>query len=176
MSKPKLIHKLVTATCLFLGIAILSEEVAQAKPPVFLLDTQCVNTGLGRWRYDVSDVSVNGAVYTSLLFMGPGNRFASMTCRIKPEDERESKTKFQTFDLEFGMRDNDHGSPSNIVTVYLDNTEVSSKEIAPGEKVSLSLDLSNVHNISIKTQCSSQSQYCDRVYFFNAALELPQVK
>jgi hypothetical protein len=69
----------------------------------------CVSTGIGNWARRTEDVSVGKAVYTSRLFMGPGNNFAAMTCRLQPN---EAGVIFQRLRLSFGMRDNDRGSPN----------------------------------------------------------------
>jgi len=68
------------------------------------------------------------------------------------------------------MRDNTT-SPPVVVNVYLDGQRTESRTLAPTQQESLSLDVSNATNVTLEAVCSSQSIYCDRVYFFNAALE-----
>ena len=78
MLKIKSIGKIITIVSVSVALVTLGSQVAQAKRtprPMFLLDTPCVDTGVGRWREDDTNVSVGRAVYKSLLFMGPGNRF-----------------------------------------------------------------------------------------------------
>ncbi len=171
MSKLKSIYQLVATTSLLLGIGILGREVAQAESSVFLTDNTCVNTSGGNWGVDNSPVVVNKAVYTSFLFMGAGNTVSSMTCYIKPEKPQKHPKIFKSFYLEFGMRDNDRGSPSNIVKVYLDGILSATQRVSPGQAFYFPFDVSNVSNISIETICDGQLQYCDRVYFFNASLD-----
>ena len=166
--------KIIAIAGVSMAIATLGSQIAQAKPtprPKFLLDTPCVDTGVGRWREDDTNVSVGRAVYKSLLFMGPGNRFSALTCRIKPDQPKDTDVNFQSFYLEFGMRDNDRGSPANSVNIYLDDQPVISRSVIPGQRISITFDVRNVSNISIETVCSNQGQYCDRVYFFNATLD-----
>lgn len=142
--------------------------VAQARNPKFLLKTQCVNTGVGNWsRTDDDDVSINKAVYTSLFYMGPGDGSASLTCKITPND---NSRYYQTLNLGFGMRDNDRRSPPVIVNIYSDGQQKISQKVSAGTQASVSLDVTNVTNVSIETVCSETSQYCARVYFYKATL------
>lgn len=169
MQKTKLISKAIAGAMLSLSLATLGTQVVQAQRPVFLLTSKCVNSGLGSSRQENLNVSIGKAVYTSLFDLGAGNRSASITCKIVPDNS--SKRAFQTLQLGFGIRDNDRSSPPVTVTVYLDGKQAASKTVAPAQKESLSLDVSNVSNVSIEAVCSSQSQYCDRVHFFTASLE-----
>jgi hypothetical protein len=169
--KTKLISKIIASTMLFLALAPQGRQIAQEAPPsVFLLRLPCVSTGIGNWARRTEDVSVGKAVYTSRLYMGPGNSSASMTCRLKPND---AKVNFQKLRLSFGMRDNDQGSPGVTVNVYLDQQKVGSesKSLSPGQGASIELDVVNPSNITIETICSNPSRYCDRVYFWDASLE-----
>lgn len=169
MQKTKLSSKIIAGAVLSFALATLSGQVVKAaQRPVLLHRTKCVNSGLGNMSTKTRDVSIGKAVYTSLFYQGPGNRSASITCKIRQDD---SKALFQTLQLGFGMRDNERVSPPVTVNVYLDGKQTESRTVAPTQKETLSLDVSNVSNVSIETVCSSQSQSCDRVYFFNALLE-----
>ncbi len=152
---------------LYLALGTLYMPVAQARSPKFLLKTQCVNTGVGNWsRTDEDDVSINKAVYTSLFYMGPGDGSASLTCKITPNDNYY----YQKLNLGFGMRDNDRRSPPVLVNIYADGKQIDSRRVSAGSQASVSLDVTNVTNVSIETVCSESSRYCDRVYFFKATL------
>lgn len=168
MQKIKSISQVLTGAMLSLTtLTIISGPVVQAQKPAFLLRAKCVDSGVGSAREDTRDVAIGRAVYTSRFYLGPGNRSASVTCKITPNSTR---TGFQTLQLDFGMRDNDT-SPPIIVNVYLDGKQAASRTVAPAGRQSLSLDISNVSNVAVETVCSSQSEYCDRVYFTNASLE-----
>ncbi len=152
------------------------QVVQAAQRPDFLLRAKCVNSGFGNARQNTIDVSIGKAVYTSRFYLGSGNRSASITCKIRQVD---SQPLFQTLQLGFRMRDNNTTSPPVVVNVYLDGQQTESRTIAPTQQESLSLDVSNATNVTLEAVCSSQSIYCDRVYFFNAALEpltLPGLK
>ncbi len=169
--KTKLISKLIASTMLFLALVPQGRQIAQEAPPsIFLLRLPCVSTGIGNWARRTEDVSVGKAVYTSRLFMGPGNRSAAMTCKLRPNAARVS---FQKLKLGFGMRDNDADSPSAIFNVYIDGNKVEalSRTVRPGKAESVVLDVTNPSNVSLEVRCSSQSQYCDRVYFWDANVE-----
>lgn len=171
MQKTKFIAGFIVSGMLSLSATAFSEKIAQAQKaprPVPLLNAKCVNSGLGSARQQNLDVSIGRAVYSSQFYLGPGSRSASITCNIKPE--KSLQPVFQTLNLGFGMRDNDTRSPSVDVKVYLDGRQVESRAVAPAQQASLILDVSNVNNIAIEAVCSSQTQYCDRVYFFDAAL------
>ncbi len=103
--------------------------------------------------------------------MGPGNRFAAMTCRLQPN---EADTIFQRLRLSFGMRDNDRGSPSATVNLYIDGVQAQSQTVTPGGKpASITQDVTTTSNVAVEVVCSSKSDYCDRVYFWEAELEYP---
>ena len=171
----KLIGKIIATAMLFLAIAPQHQQIAQEEeeiPKDFLMDTKCVNTGTGNWKRETEDVSVGRAVYTSELYMGAGNSFASMTCRIEPY---APEVIYQALHLGFGMRDNDQGSPEVKVNLYLDGqkAEEHSWIVSPGRGVSTIIPLFNVENIALETICQSPSRrYCDRVYFWETSLEI----
>lgn len=172
MQKTQLISSVLTSTLLLSSLFSFGGKIAQAQRaqrPVSLLNSKCVNSGLGTVRQENLDVSIGRAVYTSRFYLGPGNRSASLTCNIKPE--KSSKFPFQTLNLGFGIRDNDIKSPAVEVKVFLDGNQAETRTVAPGQQTSVTLDVSNASNIAIEAVCTSQSQYCDRVYFFNAGLE-----
>lgn len=162
---------------LFLALVPQGRQIAQEAPlaqeaprSIFLLRLPCVSTEIGNWARRTEDVSVGKAVYTSRLFMGPGNRSTAMTCKLRPN---AAKVNFQKLKLGFGMRDNDVGSPGAVFNVYIDGNkdETLSRTIRPGKAESVVLDVTNPSNVSLEVVCSSQSQYCDRVYFWDADLE-----
>ena len=103
--------------------------------------------------------------------MGPGDRSASMTCRLQPN---EAGVIFQNLKLSFGMRDNDLRSPGATVNLYIDGVQTQSQSVTPGGRAgSMLQDVTNARNVAIEVICSNQSQYCDRVYFWEAELEYP---
>jgi len=156
---------------LFLALIPQGRQIAQEAPPsIFLLRLPCVSTGIGNWARRTEDVSVGKAVYTSRLFMGPGNRSAAMTCKLRPN---KARVEFQKLKLGFGMRDNDGDSPSVRFNVYIDGNRVDSltRAVSPGKAESVVLDVTNPSNVSLEVVCSNQSRYCDRVYFWDADVE-----
>ena len=156
---------------LFLALVPQGRQIAQSTPrSIFLLRLPCVSTEIGNWARRTEDVSVGKAVYTSRLFMGPGNRAAAMTCRLRPN---AAGVNFQRLKLGFGMRDNDAGSPSAVFNVYIDGNKVEalSRTVSPGKAQLVELDVTNPSNVSLEVRCSNQSQYCDRVYFWDANVE-----
>jgi hypothetical protein len=171
-TKTKLISKILASTILFSALAPQESQIAQeALLSRFLLRRPCVNTGIGNWDRRREDVSVNKAVYTSRFFMGPGDRSASMTCRLQPN---EAGVIFQNLKLSFGMRDNDLRSPGATVNLYIDGVQTQSQSVTPGGRAgSMLQDVTNARNVAIEVICSNQSQYCDRVYFWEAELEYP---
>ncbi len=186
MRKKKFWTKVVAPAILSIAVVPLDASVLPAQErPILLFDTQCVENGPGRARLDTLDVAVGRQVYTSFLSMGPGNRYASVTCRISSDDtgdyeytqEFEDITvAFRSLVLGFGMRDNQWVSPPTIVNIYLDGNLAVSRTISPGEKAFLDpINVSQVRNISIETSCTSQVNYCDRVYFFEASLQPQQI-
>jgi hypothetical protein len=168
MSNTKPIAKVIAAAMLSTAVVNLG-LVAQAQRPTSLLRGKCVNSGLGNASLDDTDISIGKQVYTSLFYIAPGDRSASVTCNILPK--RKYQPGFQTLNLGFGIRDNDLTAPPVTVNVYSDGKKVDSRTVAPAQTQSLQLNVSNVSNVSIETVCSSQSQYCGRVYFFQASLE-----
>jgi len=171
--KTKLISKIIASAIVFLALAPQGKHIAQEEPPrLFLLDTKCINTGMGNWDKHTEDVSVGRAVYTSKLYMGSGDSFASMTCKIKPDDPQ---INYQTLQLAFGMRDNDQDSPEVEVNVYIDGekAEDHSWTVSSGKGVSVLIPIPDAENISLETVCRGKSRrYCDRIYFWEASLEI----
>jgi hypothetical protein len=173
MQTTQSIAKFLAAGVLSVAISPFTALVAQADDEsrlAWLFDAQCVSESPGRWRQEVEDVSVGREVYRSVMFMGPGSQFASLACRIRGEDTETSDKNVQSLKLEFGMRDRHRESPYNNVIVYLDGEESVAATVAPGERVAISLDVSDISNIAIETICSTKIKYCDRVYFFDATL------
>ena len=170
MQKTKLSSRIITGVMLSLTLATLGGQVVKAarQRPVYLLKTKCVSGGLGNTRTNKREVSIDKAVYTSLFYQGPGSNSTLVTCKIKQDN---SQPVYQTLQLGFGMRDTDRSNPPVNVNVYLDGKPTESRTLNSGQQASLSLDVSNVSNVSIESVCSTQSQICDRVYFFNALLE-----
>ena len=173
MQKTKLISRVLASAMLSLTLMAISEQVVQGRLKfVSLTRTTCVGSGPGRWRPNTVDVAIGRAVYESVMNLSPSNGSATVTCRIKQED---SEPLFHTLQLDFGMLDTDTMSPPNIVNVYLDGQQVVTRRVGPSQSASLSLNVSNVSNVSIETVCGSQSEYCGRVYFYKADLErIPQ--
>lgn len=156
---------------MFLAFIPQGKQLAQeALPSVFLLRLPCVSTGIGSWARRNEDISVGKAVYTSRFFMGPGNSNAAMTCRLRPN---QAQVNFQKLKLSFGMRDNDASSPSATFNVYIDGQKVASESrtVSPGKPETVVLDVTNPSNVSLEVVCSNSSRYCDRVYFWDAAVE-----
>jgi hypothetical protein len=150
---------------------ILAESITQAQRPLrmtSLLKAKCVSGGLGSVREENMDISIGRAVYSSKFYLGPGNRSAAMTCKIKPSNR--PLAVFQTLNLGFGMRDNDKQNSSVEVKVYLDGRQAETRTVSPSQQSTLSLDVSNVSDVSIEAVCASGREYCDRVYFFDAGL------
>ncbi len=169
MQKTKFISSIITSAVL-LSTFIMEGTIAQAVPrPVSLLRAKCVSSGLGTYREQNLDVSIGKGVYTSQFYLGAGNRSASVTCKIKPDNRPESA--FQTLNLAFGIRDNDATTPNVIIKVYLDGQPAETRTVIPAQPISLTLDVSNVSNVAIEAVCSRSNQYCDRVYFYKADLE-----
>jgi hypothetical protein len=151
------------------------QNIAQAKQrSINLLDAKCVSSGLGTVREEKLDVAIGRAVYSSQFYLGPGYRSAAMTCKIKPDSSLSPI--FQTFNLGFGMRDNDTRSAPVEVRVFLDGKQAESVRISPSQPATLSFNVSNVSNVAIEAACTSQSQYCDRVYFYDASLQRPPME
>ena len=104
--------------------------------------------------------------------MGPGDRFAAMTCKLQPN---QAGVIFQNLQLSFGMRDNDQGSPAATVNLYIDGVKAQSQIVSPGKPASMLQDVTSTSNVSLEVVCSNpspnRSRYCDRVYFWDANLE-----
>jgi hypothetical protein len=174
--KISLIASLITSA-LVCSSVLIGESTVQAKRsprPVDLLRSQCVAGGSGSARQDNTAVSIGRAVYSSRFFLGPGYRSASLTCKIKPDSSPQPI--FQTLNLGFGMRDTDSRSSPVDIRVYLDGRQVDSRTVSPSQQNSLSLNVSNASNVSIEAFCTSGSQYCDRVYFYEANLFRPSTQ
>ncbi|MBR8837012.1 MAG: hypothetical protein DSM106950_24160 [Stigonema ocellatum SAG 48.90 = DSM 106950] len=175
MHKTKLLSSAFASVVLISTLATECGKIAQAQRPmrpirpISLLRAKCVDSGVGNVREQDLDVSMGKAVYSSQFYLGPGYRSASITCNIKPD--KNPQAAFQTLNLGFGMRDNDTTSPSVEVRVYLDGRQAETRTVSPTQQTSLSLDVSNAGNVAIEAVCTSQTQYCDRVYFYNAALQ-----
>ncbi|NEP14801.1 MAG: hypothetical protein F6K14_32330 [Symploca sp. SIO2C1] len=95
-----------------------------------------------------------------------------MTCKIQPDDQ---EINYQSLQLAFGMRDNDQNSPAVEVNLYIDGqkTDDHSWTVFPGKGISTLIPLFNAKNISLETVCRRESRrYCDRVYFWEASLEI----
>ncbi len=170
MSKTKFIGSLIASAAIIpLGLGL---NIAQAKQrSVPLLQAKCVDSGPGSAREENTDVAIGRAVYSSQFYLGPGSREAALTCKIKPDNRPQPI--FQTLNLGFGMRDNDTRSSAVEVRVYLDGRQAETRTVSPSQATTLSLDVSNVSNVAIEAACTSQSRYCDRVYFFDTALVPP---
>jgi len=169
--KTKSISTILVSTILLLALAPQGRQNAQEAPlSLFLLKRPCVNTGDGNWTRRTEDISVGKAVFTSQFFMGPGNSFARMTCKLQPND---AGVNFQTLRLSFGMRDNDRGSPNVEVNIYKNGNPEKTVNLFSGQQQSVSLDVNRTENVTLEAICLDRSKYCDRVYFWEAELEYP---
>lgn len=166
MQKSKLNSKAI-AISLSMALASLGGQSIKAEP-VLLTQVKCVNSGVGSFRQNPVDVAIAKAVYTSPFYLGAGTRSAAVTCKIRRE---ENKPLFQTLRLGFGMRDNSTTSPPVAINFYVDGNKADTKTIASGQKEVVALDVSKATNVTIEAVCSTQVQYCDRVYFIDTVLE-----
>ena len=174
MLKKKLISSVVLPIAVILpALFPLGEATAQKQEkrmrPISLLKARCVKSGIGSARMEKLNVSIGKAVYNSKFYLGPGYRSAALTCNIKPDGDR-AQNVFQTLNLGFGMRDNNVNSPSVRVQLYLDGKPTETIAVAPTRMANVSVDVNNVSNIAIEATCSSSTQYCSRVYFYDADL------
>ena len=147
---------------------VIGANSVQAQTPVSLVQAKCVSSGQGSFRQVPLDVAIAKAIYTSPFYLGTGTRSAAVTCKIRNDDDRPL---FQTLRLGLGMRDNNPNSPPVTVNFYVDGDKTETKTISPGTKELIALDVSKATNVTLEAVCSSNSQYCDRVYFFNTILE-----
>jgi hypothetical protein len=156
------------AAIIFISLVALGANPVQAQTPVSLIQAKCISSGQGSFRQVPVDVAIAKAIYTSPFYLGSGTVSAAVTCKIRNDDDRPL---FQTLRLGLGMRDNNPNSPPVTVNFYVDGDKTQTKTISPGTKELLKLDVSKATNVTIEAVCSSQSKYCDRVYFFNTILE-----
>ncbi|GET36328.1 hypothetical protein [Microseira wollei] len=179
MQKTKLIAQLIPGAMLLLALVTLGQQVVQGQQrerirTSSLVRTVCVGSGPGRFRYDETNIAIARAVYRSLMNLNPSNGSASVTCRIRDEDEQ---AKFKTLELGLGMLDTDAGSPANIVNIYLDGRQAATRTVGAGQTASFSFDVTNVSNVAIEATCSTSARYCARVYVYKAVLErIPEVR
>ncbi len=173
MLKNKLISSLLLPIVVISPIIFpLGEATAQEQKqmrPISLLRAKCVKSGIGSARKEKLDVSIGKAVYSSTFSLAPGYRSAALTCRIKPKNGPQNV--FQTLNLGFGMRDNNPNSPGIQVRLYLDGRPTEAVTVGPTQVANVSLDVNNVNNVAIEATCSSSTQYCSRVYFYDADLQ-----
>lgn len=174
MLSNRLINKFAVSAMLLCTLIGLGGQVAQAQRlrNTSLLRGRCVSSGLGSARESSQNVAIGRAVYTSLFYLGSGNRSAALTCNIKPDTAPEPI--FQNLTLGFGMRDNDTSSPTVTVNIYLDGKQAASRTVKPTQAEIIPLDVSNVSNVAIEAVCGGGGKYCDRVHFFQATLEPKQ--
>ncbi|MGB6299992.1 MAG: hypothetical protein WBF90_27990 [Rivularia sp. (in: cyanobacteria)] len=174
MLKKKLISLFVLPIAVILpALFPLGEVTAQRQEkkmrPISLLKARCVKSGIGSARKEKRNVSIGRAVYNSKFYLSPGYRSAALTCNIKPDGDRPQNV-FQTLNLGFGMRDNNLNSPSIRVQLFLDGRPTRTITVAPTQAENISVDVNNVSNVAIEATCSSSTQYCTRVYFYDADL------
>ncbi|MEM7579332.1 MAG: hypothetical protein AAF316_05650 [Cyanobacteria bacterium P01_A01_bin.80] len=173
MLKKKLISSVLLPIAVILPVFFpLSEATAQKQKkvrPISLLKARCVKSGIGSARKQKRNVSIGRAVYSSEFYLGPGYRSAALTCNIQPEED-VAQNIFQTLNLGFGMRDNNRNSPSVRVQLYLDGRPTEAITVGPTRVANVSVNVNNVNNIAIEATCSSSTQYCSRVYFYDADL------
>ncbi|MGB3654103.1 MAG: hypothetical protein WBA41_23235 [Rivularia sp. (in: cyanobacteria)] len=171
MQRNKLISSFLLPIAVILpAIFPLGEATAQQKTmrPISLLKAKCVGSGIGSARKQKLDVSIGKAVYRSRFYLSPGYRSAALTCNIKPKNRPQNV--FQTLNLGFGMRDNNVNSPSIQVRLYLDGKPTETVTVGPTQVANVSVNVNNVSNVAIEANCSSSTQYCSRVYFYDADL------
>lgn len=173
MQKTKLSYQLIVGVMISLALVALSGQLLQARErrvrTTSLERAVCVGSGPGRWSDNELNVAIGRSVYRSQMSLNPSNGSASVTCRIR--DENDPQPRFKTLDLGLGMLDTDVGSPAAIVNIYLNGQQAATQTITPGQAASLSLDVTNVNNVAIEATCSNKSAYCSRVYIFRARLE-----
>ena len=173
MLKKKLISSVLLPVAVILpALFPLGEATAQKQKkvrPTSLLKARCVKSGIGSARRQKRNVSIGRAVYSSEFYLGPGYRSAALTCNIQPEEDAIQNV-FQTLNLGFGMRDNNRNSPSVQVQLFLDGRPSETITVGPTRVANVSVDVNNVSNIAIEATCSSSTQYCGRVYFYDADL------
>jgi len=173
MLKKKLISSVLLPIAVILpALFPLGEATAQKQKnirPTSLLKAKCVKSGIGSARKEKRNVSIGRAVYSSEFYLGPGYRSAALTCNIQPEEDVPQNV-FQTLNLGFGMRDNNRNSPSVRVQLFLDGRPSETITVGPTRVANVSVDVNNVSNIAIEATCSSSTQYCSRVYFYDADL------
>ncbi|AFZ02965.1 NPCBM/NEW2 domain-containing protein [Calothrix sp. PCC 6303] len=170
MQNTKFIASLLASAVILPLFTIGGENTATAQRPVSLLRAKCVNSGLGSAREEDMNVSIGRGVYSSRFYLGPGYRSAAITCKIQPDNNQPI---FQTLNLGFGMRDNDNRSASVNVVIYVDGKQVETRTISPSKQADVTIDVTNAANVAIEANCSSEKEYCDRVYFYNASLQRP---
>ena len=173
MLKKKLISSVLLPIAIILpALFPLGEATAQKQKkvrPTSLLKARCVKSGIGSARRQKRNVSIGRAVYSSEFYLGPGYRSAALTCNIQPEEDAIQNV-FQTLNLGFGMRDNNQNSPSVRVQLFLDGRPSETITVGPTRVANVSVDINNVNNVAIEATCSSSTQYCGRVYFYDADL------
>ncbi|MBF2014384.1 MAG: hypothetical protein IGS23_04040 [Rivularia sp. T60_A2020_040] len=173
MKKNKLIGSIILPIAVILpALFPLGEATAQQQKqmrPISLLRANCVKSGIGSVRMEKLDISIGKAVYNSKFYLSPGYRSAALTCKIKPDNRPQNV--FETLNLGFGMRDNNVNSPSIQIKFYLDGQPTQTVTVAPTQAANLSLNVNNVSNVAIEATCSSSTQYCSRVYFYDADLQ-----
>ncbi len=175
MQKNKLFSSILLPIAVILpALFPLNEATAQKEKemrPTSMLKARCVRSGIGSARRQKRNVSIGRAVYNSKFYLGPGYRSAALTCNIKPDDDSDRpQNVFQTLNLGFGMRDNNVNSPSVRVQLYLDGRPTEIITVRPTRVANVSVDVNNVSNVAIEATCSSSTQYCSRVYFYDADL------
>jgi hypothetical protein len=171
MQNTKFIASLLASAVILPLFVTTTEKTAIAERPVSLLRAKCVNSGLGNAREEDSNVSIGRGVYSSRFYLGPGYRSSSITCKIQPDNSPQPI--FQNLNLGFGMRDNDNRSAPVNVVIYVDGKQVETRAISPSKQADVTINVANATNIAIEANCSSQTEYCDRVYFYNASLQRP---
>ncbi len=173
MLKKKLISLVLLPVAVILPAFFPLGEVAAQRQktvrPTSLLKGKCVKSGIGSARREKRNVSIGRAVYNSKFYLGPGYRSAALTCNIQP-DENRPQNVFQTLNLGFGIRDNNINSPSIRVQLFLDGTPSETITVGPTQTANVSINVNNVNNVAIEATCSSSTQYCSRVYFYDADL------
>lgn len=168
----KFIRKVAAIGTICLVFAGSTWQVAQGQQrTTSLFSNTCV--GRGMYGNQNDDVSIGKQLFTSIFYLG-GIDFlygrsvsSSITCRIRPAG---SAPRFKTLRLAFGINDHLDSSFATEINVYKDGNKAESRELYPGDKALLLLDVSRVSSVAIEAVPISGKDLA-RVSFTQALLE-----
>ncbi|NTW21046.1 MAG: hypothetical protein HGA42_16270 [Nostocales cyanobacterium W4_Combined_metabat2_030] len=169
--KMKLIRKLATVGAMCLVFAGVAGQAAQAQQrTTSLFSNTCV--GRGSYGPQNQDISIGKQLFTSIyslggIYIGGNPIISSITCRIRPAG---SAPRFKTLRLAFGIDEDFNSSFGGAINVYIDGNKAETRELYPGDKAFLLLDVSRVSNVAIEAVPISGKNLA-RVSFFQALLE-----